>query len=52
MGARSNSVLRIIGSPAGRPALKAAMKTVPETVRVPAEPTRVTLMRRPETPRS
>ena len=45
-------MLLAIGSPAGLPALKAAMKTVPETVFVPAEPTSVTLTRRPETPRS
>ena len=46
------SVFRIGGSVAGRPALKAATNTDPETVFVPRLPVRTTRIRRPDTPRS
>ena len=39
------------GSVAGVYWLKIERKTSPETVSVPSEPTRVTLMTRPDTPR-
>ncbi len=52
IGAVANSVLRSIGSAVGRPALNTDRKTSPETVFVPVEPIRVTLISRPETPRS
>jgi hypothetical protein len=46
-------VFRIIGSPDGRWALKTDRKTSPETFFVlPFAPMRVTLIKRPETPRS
>ncbi len=44
IGAVANSVLRSIGSAAGRPALKTDRKTSPETFFVPVEPIRVTLI--------
>ena len=45
-------MLRIIGSADGRFALKTDRKTSPDTFFVPALPMRVTLMSRPDTPRS
>ena len=50
IGASPNNVLRSIGSADGRPALKTERKTSPDTFFVPAEPMRVTLISRPETP--
>ena len=52
IGAVSKSVLRSIGSPLGRDRLRIDRKTSPETFFLPLEPMSVTLISRPETPRS